>query len=416
MRTSLPMTHRASRGFTLGVVLAFASPILAQDSWVIRADKVYTAAGDAIEDGHVVVDNGKIVSVGPGKGTGANVLDVAAVTPGMIDLSVGINTADYSVEQSTETPAELSVIDALDLFSYRWARELKSGVTTCLVTPYDNAVIGGLGVILKTGGPPTLEARLVVDAAALRAAIGSQPSNGNRTPRGAGPDSFYYRRPTTRMGVEWVYRKAYWDAIQADHRGEKSEDAHLQARNDTLMKTVRGELPVITQAWATQDIRTAIFIKEEFQIPRMIVDAAAEAWREPELLKRSGVGVILPPHAFNGRTNESAFFAWDCAAKVHELGVPLALSAHGAQDVGARLDRQAGFAMRGGLPFDAALAAVTINPAKMVGIDGRVGSIEAGKDADLVLWNGTPFAATSAVIGVILNGELVLDPRPAAAK
>ena len=71
-----------------------------------------------------------------------------------------------------------------------------------------------------------------------------------------------------------------------------------------------------------------------------------------------------------------------------------------------------GFAMRGGLPFEAALEAVTINPARMIGIDDRVGSIEVGKDADLLLWNGKPFEATSRVIGVLLDGELVLDPRP----
>ena len=79
--------------------------------------------------------------------------------------------------------------------------------------------------------------------------------------------------------------------------------------------------------------------------------------------------------------------------------------------MGQRLGRQAGFAMRGGLPFDAALAAVTINPARMMGVDDRVGSIEVGKDADLVLWNGTPFEPTSAIIGVLLDGVLVVDPR-----
>jgi imidazolonepropionase-like amidohydrolase len=67
--------------------------------------------------------------------------------------------------------------------------------------------------------------------------------------------------------------------------------------------------------------------------------------------------------------------------------------------------------MRGGLPFDAALAAVTINPARMMGVDDRVGSIEVGKDADLVLWNGKPFEPTSAIIGVLLDGVLVVDPR-----
>ena len=88
-----------------------------------------------------------------------------------------------------------------------------------------------------------------------------------------------------------------------------------------------------------------------------------------------------------------------------------ALSAHGSRHAASSLGRQAGFAIRGGLPFEDALAAVTITPARMLGIDGRVGSIEVGKDADLVLWSGKPFEASSAVIGVIVDGRLVLDPR-----
>ena len=124
------------------------------------------------------------------------------------------------------------------------------------------------------------------------------------------------------------------------------------------------------------------------------------------------VGTVFAACRLDGFVNDTYFIALDSAARFQELGVAIALSGHGARDVGSRLARQAGFAMRGGLSFDHALAAVTINPARMVGVDDRVGSIEVGKDADLVLWSGKPFEPTSGVIGVILNGELVLDPRP----
>jgi imidazolonepropionase-like amidohydrolase len=172
----------------------------------------------------------------------------------------------------------------------------------------------------------------------------------------------------------------------------------------------------MVQSWATQDVRTAIYLKEEIEReglgnPVFILDAAAEAWREPELLVRSGVSVVLPPYPFDGRTSDGAFMTLESAALLHELGVPFALSAHGERGAAETLDRQAGYAMRGGLSHEAALAAVTINPAQMVGIADRVGTLEAGKDADLVLWSGTPFEATSAVIGVIVDGYLVLDPR-----
>lgn len=388
---------------------ALAPSALAGD-WTVKAGRVYTAAGDPIEDGVVKVSGKEISAVSSGGGgSGDTVLECAAVTPGLIDLSVRIDTGSFSVEQSTETAIAADVADALDLFSYRWERELKSGVTTVLANPEDSDVIGGFGVVIKTGGEPTLEARLVKREAVLRASMGSQPSANNRVPRGSRPTSFYYRRPTTRMGVEWVFRKAFYDALAARKDAERRT-----ADTAVLERALSGELPVAVQAWATQDIRTAVYLKEEFQIPRMIIDAAAEAWKEPELLVRSQADVVLPPFVFSGRPNvEDSFYAYDTAKVLHDAGVRIALSGHGAADPAQRLNKQPGYAMRGGLSFEAALAAVTIDPARMVGVDDRVGSIEVGKDADLVLWSGTPFEPSSRVIGVLLNGELVLDPRPA---
>ena len=93
-----------------------------------------------------------------------------------------------------------------------------------------------------------------------------------------------------------------------------------------------------------------------------------------------------------------------------------ALSGQGTSDRGERLAYQPGLAMRGGLSFDAALAAVTITPARMAGVDDRIGSLEVGKDADFVLWSGEPFQPTSRILGVVLNGELVVDNRSTAGQ
>ena len=111
-------------------------------------------------------------------------LEVAAVTPGMIDLSCRIHTNYYSVEQSTETSIDVSVAEALDPFSYRWERELRSGVTTVLVSPLRPERDRRLRLVLKTGGEPSIEARTVKGEACLRAAMGPQPSSGNFAPRG----------------------------------------------------------------------------------------------------------------------------------------------------------------------------------------------------------------------------------------
>jgi imidazolonepropionase-like amidohydrolase len=384
---------------------------VATESTTIYADRVYTAAGSVIKNGMVVITDGKISAIGaaPNGDREEGDLHVAAITPGMVDLS-SRDTTTQSVEETTEVSAGYRVADSLDLFGRSWERHLKSGVTTVVASPYDNNCIGGLSIAIKTGGEPTLEARTVKADVALRGSMGSQPSSKNHPARGR-PTDFYSRRPTTRMGVEWVWRKTMFDAMYAEGNEERAFEGLEQ-----LLAALNGDTPVFVQAWATQDIRTAVFLKEEMAKEgktgmRLIIDAGAEAWRELDFLTRTGTAVVLPPYAPGGRTRENAFYPSECAAKLHEAGVPIALSSHSNQSPGNSLGDQAAFARRGGLSFEAALEAVTISPARIMGIDRRVGSIEVGKDGDLVLWNGTPFELTSSVVGVVLEGELVVDPR-----
>ena len=378
----------------------------ARTDWTISAERVYTGTGKTIEGGEVTVADGKIRSVSKG---GGGDLECYAVTPGLIDLSVRIERDVSSIEQSREVTPEKRIAIALDWFDEAWKREARSGVTTVMINPLERQVIGGLSVVVKTAGDDA-KSRTVKADSALYGAIGSAPSASNHPAFGR-PDDFYSRRPTTRMGVEWEWRKAFFDAAMAREDKSLAGPGTLE-----LQKALSGDLPLVIQTWTTQDIRTAVFLKEELAREglgklKLVVDAAAEAWREPDLLVRSATAAILPPFSATGRTTESAFFALDTAKVLTESGVTIALSGHGAAEVSERLCYQPGHAMRGGLSFDAALAAVTINPARIAGIDKRVGSLEAGKDADLVLWSGPPFESTSAVIGVLVDGRLVLDPR-----
>jgi len=384
------------------------------DDWNVFADQVFTSDGEEIKNALVRVHDGKITAIVPGGSAGSSdtSLRAAALTAGMIDLSARIDMGFSSVEQGREISPDVRVADALDLFDEEWTREAKSGVTTVLANPLDDDVIGGLGIALKTAGPNSVEARTVKADAVLRGAIGTQPSRRNHPAFGS-PSDIYSRRPTTRMGVEWEWRKAMYDAAAS-----RSDKSRAYPGSDKVLLALDDKLPLCIQTWSTQDIRTAIFLKEEIEreklgTPRLILDAAAEAWKEPQLLVRSKAMVVLPPFPMQGRTGEGSFMAWDTAQLLHNLNVPIALSAHGAGAAETRLDRQAGMAMRGGLPFEAALAAVTIAPARMIGIDSRVGSIAVGKDADLVLWSGKPFEFTSRVVGVLVDGRLVLDPRSA---
>lgn len=376
-------------------------------SWSVFADKVYTSTGKVHENALVVVGDGKIRAITPGVEAPRDALRAAVLTAGMVDASARVNTGNTSVEQSSEvTPGTVGHF-GVDVFDPRWGRLSRSGVTTAFVAPLNRNVVGGLGTILKTAGATPAD-RNVEGAEMVCGAIGSEPSASNR-PASGRPTSIYNRRPTTRMGVEWEWRSALFAAAQAD---VKDADAHTKVLQDALA----GKTGVYIQAYATQDIRTAVFLKEEMQREgfgemRLVIDAAAEAWREPAMLVRTNTAVILPPVPSQGRTRDQAFMAADTAKVMQDAGIDFALSAHDGANASARLDVQAGLAMRGGLTREQALRAVTITPARLLGIDQRVGTVEAGKDADLVLWNGEPFEATSRPVGVLVGGHLVLDPR-----
>jgi len=392
---------------TLSLSVA-ADPASSADKLIVFAERAYTAPGEVVTNATITISDGKIVSVKGGSRAGDADLKATSVTAGLVDMGFRYSTNQNTVEQSNEVTAAARIAPSLDLHARGWERALRQGITTVAVFPVDRNVVGGMGAVLKTGGDPTLEARLVRGDAFLRGAMGSLPSSGNR-PSGSRPANFYARRPTTRMGVEWEWRKAFYDAWQEENRGDAARPGRAE-----LMRALSGETPVFIQAWATQDIRTAVFLAEEMAAEgmgtmRLVIDSGAEAWREPNLLVRTNAAVCLPPLPAGGRTTENAFMSLDTAAKLHEAGVPVALSAHAGFGSGNTLAEQATYARRGGLPFDAALAAVTTVPATLLGVTDRVGVIAAGHDADLVLWNGTPFEFTSRPVGVVLDGTALVD-------
>ncbi|MFT5731471.1 MAG: imidazolonepropionase-like amidohydrolase [Planctomycetota bacterium] len=383
-----------------------AAPEAPMTSWSVFADKVYTSTGSTLENALVIVTDGKITAITPGAKAKDDSLRATTLTAGLVDASARINVGNRSVEQSSEVTPSVSMEYGVDAFDPRWERLTRTGVTTAFVPPLNRNVVGGLGIVLKTAGPESIEARMVKGADMLCGAIGSLPSSGNR-PASGRPTSFYNRRPTTRMGVEWEWRKAFFDAAQAPAEGAGKDI-------DILQDVLAGKTAAFIQAYPTQDIRTAVFLKEEMQREgfgemRLVIDGGAEAWREPDLLTRSSTAVILPPMPAQGRTTDSAFMAVNTAKVLQDAGVQFALSGHDA--LSASIGMQAGLAMRGGLTREQALRAVTITPAQILGIDSQVGTVEVGKDADLVLWNGEPFEATSRPIGVLVNGVLAVDPR-----
>ena len=181
-----------------------------------------------------------------------------------------------------------------------------------------------------------------------------------------------------------------------------------------LREVLEGEVPLRIQARIQQDIHTALRLAEEFKL-RFTFEEATEAYRCIETLKEASMPVIFGPiyerpSGIRARSSESRRSRYYTFRALIEAGIPTALSAQELREEDG-LARQAMYAMRFGVRFDDALQAVTQTPAQMLGLDDQIGTIESGKRADLVIWRGQPFAATSMALVVLIDGQVVVDRR-----
>lgn len=318
-------------------------------------------------------------------------------------------------EHSSEVVPHLRGLDSINLRSPDFERLLREGVTTVYASPNPDAVIGPRGAVVHTGGPPA--GRVVRAEAAVHAAIGSEPSwrgRGNRPPFGSRVDMFS-RRPNNRMGLIWVFRKAFHDADRLVRGVEPyGADTPSDEALAVLAKVRAGEVPLRIQARALNDITSALRLADEFGL-RFTLEEGVEAYKLADELKARGVPVIFGPiyedaqgsRARSGETDENRL---DTLPALLDAGLEVALSAVELRDEDG-LARQAMAAMRMGVPRDQALKLVTLNAARMIGIDDQTGTIEAGKRADLVVWSGPPFDAASRPLLVMIGGETVYQVK-----
>jgi imidazolonepropionase-like amidohydrolase len=280
------------------------------------------------------------------------------------------------------------------------------GVTTLYIPPGGQNLIGGLAVVIKPVGK-TAEEMIVKDAAALKIVMGSDSTQGNRIPRYEPPRNFYYRRPTTRMAVAWMLRKSFFDAQQyaASHDEENPGMAVLAA-------ALNGEIPIRVTVRRAIDMRTAFRIADEYGL-QLVLDECTEGYKVAEEVAKRQVPVVLGPYYYRargrGRYDEGREVNWNNAGILSKAGVKVALASN-ARTQSIDLLTVATFCVRHGMPRDKALRAITLTPAEILGVADRVGSLEKGKDADILILSGDPLATTSRIEGVILNGRTVYQP------
>jgi imidazolonepropionase-like amidohydrolase len=390
---------------------ALALPVAGQDL-VVRGALIHTMAGEPIHDGVVVVRDGRIAAVGPAAEVavpeGLQVLEAAVVTPGLIDAHSVVGLSGYlnsphdqdQLEGSAPIQPDLRAIDAYNAREtlVGWVREF--GVTTLHTGHGPGALVAGETMIVKTRGD-TVDEAVLVPRAMLAATLAESALVEEED-----------KAPGTRAKAVAMLRQRLVEAGEylARRAGEEEGDRDLGL--ESLGRVLEGEIPLLLTADRHQDIASALRLQREFGF-RLVLDSAAESYLLTEEIRAAGVPVIVhPPMARAAGERENA--SMETAARLVEAGIPVALQAgYEAYVPKTRVVLfEAAVAAAHGLGFEAALATITRDAAALLGIDERVGTLEAGKDGDLALYDGDPFEYTSHCLATVIEGVVVQDgPR-----
>lgn len=350
---------------------------------VVRAGHVVTMNGTVLEPGQVLIRDGKIQQVGTDvSAEQAKVVDLGDgwLVPGLVNPYFNAAIAGGDAERTEELTPEYDVSLVVDWRDINLSQQRAAGVTTLGLMPGTENVIAGQGAAIKSGGNRVVRRNL-----ALVVAMNSDPTRGNSSRRR--PDSIYVRQPTNRMGVVWMLR------AQMDQAAKWDQPQH------PLVQAMRGQLPVFGVARTSYDIRTLLELSEQFGWKPVVV-GAQEAYELKERIAEAKVPVILGPSStVSPRGPESTRLAWALPKLLDDAEVEFAFSGEQALE-------EARFSVRRGLDAESALAALTTVPAKLLGLAGQVGKIDAGFDADLIAFKGHPLEFTSAIDWVMVDGNI----------
>ncbi|MGC5047980.1 amidohydrolase [Micrococcus porci] len=372
-------------------------------------------------DGVLLAEDGRISALGPDVEipAGADVVDCGGrwLLPGFVDAHVHLGmhaegevgaTADVN-EMTDPVMAGVRALDAVDPNEPGWRDALAGGITTVNVNPGSGNPIGGQAVAMHTHGR-------TVDEMVLRA-----PS-GVKSALGENPKTVYKERgrtPSTRLGTALVIRRAFMEAqgymarrTEAEADGKPfTKDPHMEA----LALVLERRIPWRQHCHRTDDVATALRIADEFGYD-LVLDHGTEAHPLAEVLAERGVPVLIGPLFTTKSKPELRGRSLRNPGRLARAGVEISIiTDHPVVPIDF-LVYQAALAVKEGLDRDTALRAITLNPAKVLGLADRIGSLAPGKDADLVLWSGDPLDVMQRTLRVWIGGRPVMEYDAAAAR
>ena len=405
----MPRVVRPSFLLTL-LLLLTAGPVAAQSTALVGGT-VHPVSGPEIDNGVVLLRGDTIAAVGPasevsvpstarridasGQVVTPGLMDAATAT-GLVEVSAVGGTRDYALDTDDPIRAAFRVTDGINPNSVVIPVTRLGGVTTVASTPAGGAV-AGQGAVIDLHGE-TIGEMLVHDRAALYAAFTPDAAEATGEARG---------------GLAMRLREAFEDARfyaenTDDYRRGATRDLSMSRLDlEAMAAVLNGERPLVVRAARASDIDAALRIAEEFDLD-LRIEGGEEAWMRADRLADTNVPVIVK--ALNNLPTEFDRLGtrFDNAARLDSAGVPVAISTFDTHNA-RTLRLEAGNAVRYGMDRDAALRAVTLTPAEMLGVADTHGSLEIGKTANVVVWSGDPFEPLTSVEHVFISGEEMPD-------
>ncbi len=381
---------------------------------VFRHARIYTGTGTVIDDGFVITDKGRIAAIGPVEELtlpeNAHVIDLEGriMTPGLIDPHTHICTfqgrstlpdvKDGNEYSSPITPF-VRGLDAVNPDDVAVERTRQAGFTTVYTGPGSANVIGGTGCAIKLRGK-TADEMLIEGTSMMKMALGENPKR------------FFglqQKLPVTRMGVAGLLRKTLFEAkVYSDallrYEEEGGNKPEPDFEKEALLDVVRGNMRCRIHAHRADDIVTAVRIAQEFGLD-YVIEHATEGYKIKDFLAENDVKCVIGPTTLSAVKLELWDISLNNAKDLHEAGVTIALTEDTDFDTW-KLLMNVGVLIREGLPRNVALSAITLEAAKMLNLDHRIGSLEVGKDADMAVFDGDPFSNFTRCLMTVIDGEI----------
>jgi imidazolonepropionase-like amidohydrolase len=380
---------------------------------LIKNAKIYTMAGDIIENGCILVEDGKIKEVGTDcvAPLDAKVIDAAGmnVFPGFIDAhchigmweeGIGFEGADGNEMTDPITP-NMRAIDALNPRDEAFENAIKGGVTTAATGPGSANVIGGVFSVVKLHGN-RIDDMIVKETLAMKCAFGENPKRVYNDKK---------MTPSTRMGTAAKLRETLAKTVEYRDKklaaaGDASKMPTYDMKLEAMLPVINKEIPLKAHAHRADDIFTSIRIAKEFDV-LLTLEHCTEGHLIADQLAKEGYPAIIGPSFGNKSKFELNQKTFDTPGIMHKAGVKIAIMTDSPVIPLEYLPMCAALAHKAGLDEMEALKCISINAAEILGVDDRIGSIAVGKDADLVIWNGHPFDLQATVSHTLVNGKVV---------